>query len=147
MTQPGWVEQVEAVSCEHAVGVPEQLVAPVDQEHPYSPEQADGVAFALQGVTDPEQVDVQEQPYCVPHAVGVLSELQGVIVPVQAPAVQLQLYWFEHDDADVSDAQGVSVPVQGVDHEHPALVQRFDAAYVEHADAVPLHTYSPRLAL
>jgi hypothetical protein len=93
VTQPGWVEQVEPVSCEHAVGVPEQLVAPLDQEHPYSREHAAAVAFALQGLIDPEQVELQEQPYCVAHAVDVASELQGVIVPLHVPAVQLQLYW------------------------------------------------------
>jgi hypothetical protein len=47
----------------------------------------------------------------------------------------------------VIDAHCVSVPVQEVVHEHPALLQRVDEAYAEHAVGVPLHTYSPRLAL
>jgi hypothetical protein len=138
---------VADVSSAHVVGVPEQFVAPLDQEHPYSAEQADCVAFPLHGVTDPEHVELHEHPYCVAHAAGDPSELQDERVPVHAPAVQLQLYWDEHSDAVVIDAQAVSVPVQGVFHMHPALVQRFDEAYDEHADGVPLHTYSARLAL
>jgi hypothetical protein len=147
MEQPGWLEHVASVRAEHAVGVPAQLVAPVDQEHPYSAEHAAAVAFEAHGFTDPEQVVVQEQPYWVAHALCVDSELQGVIVPVHAPAVQVQLYWLEQADDVVSDEQPVSVPVQGVFQVHPALAQRLDEEYEEHAVGVPLHTYSPRLEL
>jgi hypothetical protein len=147
MEHPGWLEHVAAVRSEHAVGVPAQLAAPVDQEHPYSEEHVVGVAFEAQGLTDPEQVVVHEQPYCVAHALCVVSEPQAVIVPVHAPAVQVQLYWYPHCDAVVSEEQAVSVPVQGVFHVHPALLQRLDEEYEEHAVGVPLHTYSPRLEL
>jgi hypothetical protein len=110
-----------------------------DQEQPYSAEHADDVMFELQGVTVPEQVDVQEQPYCAEHAVDVVFAVQSDSVPLHVPPFHEQPLWYEHVDDDVIEAQGVSVPVQLVVHVQPALLQRLDEAYVSHVDGVPLH--------
>lgn len=72
------------------MGVPVQLVAPVDHVQPGVVHVA-CVASPLQDVSVPVQVAVDQlQPYCVPHVVWVVYEAHGGTVPMHAPDDQLQ---------------------------------------------------------
>ena len=58
--QPGWYWQLVGLNCSQGVGVPVQVVVPVDQP---------------------------EQSGCSLHSVWLVIALQGVMVPVQGVAV------------------------------------------------------------
>jgi hypothetical protein len=95
--QPGCVEQVLTLSWAHGVGVPLQLVTPVDQKQLLCP------VVQLVSSVKLEHVDVpvhsvllplwpQPQPACAMHVVIVASVVHAVAVPLQVlePAFQVQ---------------------------------------------------------